>query len=142
MEITTLSNDYWTATALHSTNQTIYAYDNCGVRCIVKMDDPDFWQPCEPWCQDCGFPKNQCDEYYTRCRGYICGEWFNEETGMWIETDTPTLEEERWDQHKFGLCTICKVGLDDRADFTFNYSNGSENGVMMCFDCDEKLNAL
>ena len=51
-------------------------------------------------------------------------------------------EEERWDQHQFGLCTICKKGLDDRADFTFNYTRNKENGTMMCFDCDAKLNKL
>ena len=49
-------------------------------------------------------------------------------------------EEARWNQYKFGLCPICKVGLDDRADFTFNYTtNGDDNGTMMCFDCDAKL---
>ena len=49
-------------------------------------------------------------------------------------------EEERWNQYKFGLCPICKVGLDDRADFTFHYTtNGDDNGTMMCFDCDAKL---
>ena len=48
-------------------------------------------------------------------------------------------EEARWNQHKYGLCPICKVGLDDRADFTFNYNNGSECGTMMCFDCDANL---
>jgi hypothetical protein len=49
-------------------------------------------------------------------------------------------EEERWNQHKFGLCHICKVGLNDRADFTFNYTCNKENGTMMCFDCDAKVN--
>ena len=48
-------------------------------------------------------------------------------------------EEERWNQHKFGLCPICKIGLDDRADFTFNYTRNKENGSMMCFDCDAKI---
>ena len=47
-------------------------------------------------------------------------------------------EEERWNQHKFGLCSICKIGLDDRADFTFNYTH-KVNGTMMCFDCDAKI---
>ena len=49
-------------------------------------------------------------------------------------------EEARWNQHKYGLCPICKTGLDDKADFTFNYASGTENGIMMCFDCDAKLN--
>ena len=49
-------------------------------------------------------------------------------------------EEERWNQHKFGLCPICKIGLDDKSEFTFNYTtNGDDNGTMMCFDCDAKL---
>jgi hypothetical protein len=47
-------------------------------------------------------------------------------------------EEARWNQHKYGLCPICKIGLDDRADFTFNYDNGSKCGTMMCFECDAK----
>ena len=41
--------------------------------------------------------------------------------------------------HKFGLCPMCKIGLDDKSEFTFNYANGSENGIMMCWDCDAKL---
>jgi len=96
MELTTntLSTEYWLATALYSTNQTIYAYDKFGVKCIVKMNDPKFWEPCEPWCQDCGFPKGQCDEYFTRCRGYQCGRWFNEEKGEWIEADSLTTEQQ------------------------------------------------
>jgi hypothetical protein len=56
--------------------------------------------------------------------------------------DQEQYEEERWDQHQFGLCTICKKGLDDRADFTFNYTRNQINGTMMCFDCDAKLNKL
>ena len=52
----------------------------------------------------------------------------------------PTQEEEaeRWNQHKYGLCPMCKVGLDDKSEFTFNYANGSENGTMMCWGCDAK----
>jgi hypothetical protein len=49
-------------------------------------------------------------------------------------------EEERWNQYKFGLCPLCKIGLDDKSEFTFNYTtNGDDNGTMMCFDCDAKL---
>ena len=49
-------------------------------------------------------------------------------------------EEARCNQHRFGLCPLCKIGLDDRADFTFNYTtNGDDNGTMMCFDCDAKI---
>ena len=48
-------------------------------------------------------------------------------------------EEARWNQHKYGLCPICKIGLDDKSEFTFNYHKGGENGIMMCCDCDSKL---
>ena len=48
-------------------------------------------------------------------------------------------EEERWNQYKFGLCPICKIGLDDKSEFIFNYTRNKENGTMMCFDCDTKV---
>ena len=48
-------------------------------------------------------------------------------------------EEARWNRHKYGLCPICKIGLDDKSEFTFNYQKGGENGIMMCCDCDSKL---
>ena len=55
------------------------------------------------------------------------------------ECPSPEQEEEdRWNQHQFGLCPGCKVGLDDRADFTFNYKFDLRNGVMMCHDCSDK----
>ena len=41
--------------------------------------------------------------------------------------------------HKYGLCPMCKIGLDDKSEFTFNYQKGGENGIMMCWDCDAKL---
>ena len=122
-----------------------YFYDDCGVKCRITPGDDTNWQPCEPWCTSCGYPPHVCDPYTTRCTGTKIGDWFNEETGEWVQADVLNAEEkekeeeDRWNQHKFGLCPICNVGLDDRADFTFNYSNGSENGIMMCFDCDEKL---
>ena len=47
-------------------------------------------------------------------------------------------EEERWNQHKFGLCPLCKIGLDDKSEFTLNYANGPQ-GAFMCWDCDAKL---
>jgi hypothetical protein len=58
-----------------------------------------------------------------------------------LQHKTPEQEEEdRWNKHQFGLCPMCKVGLDDRADFTFFYtSHGDENGTMVCFDCEDKL---
>jgi hypothetical protein len=139
------SSNYWTAMALETTMQLQepkpqYFYDVYGIKCLINPDDETDWQPCEPWCINCGYPPRVCDPYFTKCTGTKVGEWFNEETGKWIEAHTPTTEEERWNQHKFGLCTNCKVGLDDRADFTFNYTNGGENGIMLCLGCDEKLN--
>ena len=144
------SSNYWTAMAIETTfpfqePKPQYFYDDCGVKCRITPGDETDWQPCEPWCTSCGYPPRVCDSYFTKCTGTKVGEWLNEETGKWIEADAPNAEEqedERWNQYKFGLCPICNIGLDDRSDFTFNYSNGSENGVMMCFDCDEKLNAL
>jgi hypothetical protein len=44
----------------------------------------------------------------------------------------------KWEDHKFGLCPGCKVGLDDRADFACSYVNGTDNGIIMCWDCYEK----
>jgi hypothetical protein len=34
-------------------------------------------------------------------------------------------------QHKFGLCPICKIGLDDNSEFTFNY----DLGIILCDNC-------
>ena len=60
----TISNEYWTATALGATNQPIYAKDGCGVTCIVTLLVPgSSWIPCEPWCQDCGHPEGKCNTY-------------------------------------------------------------------------------
>ena len=38
--------------------------------------------------------------------------------------------------YPYGSCSICKIGLEDRADFTINYDNGSKHGIMMCHRCD------
>jgi hypothetical protein len=148
MATITASSNYWTATAHHvmpaaAVKQSEYVYDECGIKCRINPDDETNWQPCEPWCTSCGFPPNVCDEYFTRCTGTKVGDWFNEETGKWIEADAPTAqekeEEERWNQHKYGLCPLCKIGLDDKSEFTFNYTHNKENGTMMCFDCDAKI---
>jgi hypothetical protein len=57
-----------------------------------------------------------------------------------LQHKTPEQEEEeRWNQHKYGLCPLCKIGLDDKSEFTFNYTHNKENGAMMCFDCDAKV---
>jgi hypothetical protein len=156
---TTISSNYWTATAQHvmpattsavQQQQPEYFYDDCGVKCRINPHDETNWQPCEPWCTSCGYPPHICDEYFTRCTGTKIGGWFNEEQGEWMETehsranqlqqeeDKQREEEERWNQHKYGLCPICNVGLDDKSDFTLNYANGPQ-GAFMCWDCDAKL---
>jgi hypothetical protein len=147
----TISSNYWTATAFSAMLQQQqqpreqdtkkYTRDDCGVECFVTADAPNDFVPCEPHCANCGYPPHICDTFYTRCVAYNPAPWFSKEQGEWIDPK-PTAEQEeeaRWNQHKFGLCPICKTGLDDRADFTFNYANGTENGIMMCFDCDAKL---
>lgn len=147
----TISSNYWNAMALETTpgvfqqEKKKYGYDDCGVKCRINTgNNEDDWQPCQPWCMTCGYPPHICDEYTTRCTGTKIGRWFNEEKGEWIEAEPLTTEEQeqeeedRWNQHKFGLCPICKVGLDDRADFTFNYKFDLRNGVMMCHDCSSK----
>ena len=121
------SSNYWNAMALETTpcafqqEKKKYGYDDCGVKCRINTGNiEDDWQPCQPWCMTCGYPPHICDEYTTRCTGTKIGRWFNEEKGEWIEAETLTTEEQeeedRWNQHKFGLCPICNVGLDDRAD--------------------------
>jgi len=96
-------------------------------------------------------------------RYHKIGRWFDEAQDRWIEAEPIMTQEQkealdrwigaepittqeqkgahdRWSQHKYGLCLGCKVGLDDKADFTFNYSFSSEHGTMMCHACNEKLN--
>jgi len=154
----TMSTNYWTATAFSAMLQqqqpreedttNKYTHDDNGVECFVTADAPNDFVPCEPHCASCGYPPHICDPFYTRCVAYNPAPWFSKEQGEWIDpkptTTTTTMtpaeqEEERWNQHKYGLCPICKTGLDDRADFTFNYTHGAESGIMMCFDCDAKL---
>jgi len=149
---TTMASNYWTAMALETSvtplqqkKQQEYGYDCCGVKCRINMENKeDDWQPCQPWCMTCGYPPHICDEYYTGCTQTKVGRWFNEEKGEWIEAEPLTPEEQeeedRWNQHKFGVCLVCNVGLDDKSDFTFNYANGGENGIMVCWGCEEKLN--
>jgi hypothetical protein len=144
---TTLASNYWTAMAFFAMHQLReeegtkkYTKDDCGVKCFVTADRPNDMVPVEPYCANCGYPPQICEPYFTRCTGTKLGRWFNEAEGKWIEAEKSPEEEEaeRWNQHKFGLCPICKVGLDDKSEFTFNYANGSENGTMMCWGCDAK----
>ena len=147
----TVSSNYWTATAQEVAPATVqqYVYDICGVKCRVNPEDETKCTICEPWCTSCGYPPHICDSYWTKCTGTKIGRWFNEEEDRWIEAEpdkTPEQEEKkeekaRWSQHKFGLCPGCKVGLDDRADFRCSYVNGTDNGIIMCWDCYEKENS-
>ena len=47
------------------------------------------------------------------------------------------LEQEEWDNHKFGLCHICKKGLDDKADVVFY--NAHHLNCIICTECDERF---
>jgi hypothetical protein len=137
---TTISSNYWTATAQHVVSmytaaaaaaqqpesENVYFYDDCGIKHRINTEDETTCIICEPWCTSCGYPPHICDEYYTRCTGTKLGRWFNEEQGSWIEE-----EEEGSNQHKFGLCPICKIGLDDKSEFTFNY----DLGIILCDNC-------
>ena len=138
---TTMSSNYWTATAHHVMptavlqQQSKYVYDDCGIKHRINTEDETTCIICEPWCTSCGYPPHICDEYYTRCTGTKLGRWFDEQQGSWIEEEEE--EEEGSNQHKFGLCPICKIGLDDKSEFTFNYAP-STYGALMCWDCDDK----
>jgi len=144
----TMSSNYWTATAFYTMFQqhkeeeegsTKYTHDDCGVKCFVTADAPNDFTTLEPHCANCGYPPHICDPYYTRCDAYKPGRWFSEEKGEWIDQKPAALpeqeEEARWNQHKYGLCPICKTGLDDKADFTFNYASGTEDVRMYCVIC-------
>lgn len=120
-----------------------YVYDIRGVKCRVNPEDETACSICEPWCTTCGYPAHICDPETTHCTGLKMGRWFNEHQDRWIEGDpvrTPEQEEahKRWSQHKFGLCPGCRVGLDDKSEFTINYSFSAEHGIMLCHVCDEK----
>ena len=41
----------------------------------------------------------------------------------------------KWDQHKFGLCCECDVGLDDEADFVVTGNANEDDTVLMCYGC-------
>jgi hypothetical protein len=89
---------------------------------------------------ECSESKNRTTHKSTMATTQASNYWTA--TAQHVMQVPPTQEEEeaeRWNQHKFGLCPICKVGLDDKSELAFNYANGSENGTMMCWDCDAKL---
>ena len=130
------SSNYWTAMALETTMQLQepkpqYFYDVYGIKCLINPDDETDWQPCEPWCINCGYPPRVCDPYFTKCTGTKLGHWIDE------AAEAEAAEEERWNLHKYGLCPICKIGLDDKSEFTINYTQ-STCGTIMCCDCDDK----
>ena len=135
---TTLSSNYWTATAHHVMPTTAvqqqhskYVYDDCGIKHRINPEDANELQPCEPWCTSCGYPPHICDPYFTKCTGTKLGHWIDE------AAEAEAAEEERWNLHKYGLCPICKIGLDDKSEFTINYTQ-STCGTIMCCDCDDK----
>jgi hypothetical protein len=133
----------------------MYVYDTRGIKNLINPENETTCMPCEPWCTTCKYPIYICDPFWTKCTGTKLGRWFNESQDKWIEAETETETEHRvapdvtpdveqkeaygrWSQHKFGLCVGCKVGLDDKSDFTINYSFSSEHGIMMCHACDER----
>ena len=153
-----------TSTMATTAVQHKYVFDKCGIKNRVNPEDETTTIPCEPWCTSCGYPPHICDPYWTKCARTKIGRWFDEAQDRWIEAEpimtqeqkealdrwieaepnkTPEQEEkeeekDRWSQHKYGLCPGCKVGLDDRADFRCSYVNGTDNGIIMCWDCYEK----
>ena len=139
---TTLSSNYWTATAHHVMPTAVqqqdskYVYDDCGIKLRINPEDANELQPCEPWCTSCGYPPHICDPYFTKCTGTKLGHWIDEEAEAEAEA-AAAEEEERWNLHKYGLCPICKIGLDDKSEFTINYTQ-STCGTIMCCDCDDK----
>lgn len=144
---TDAATNYWTATAFDVAGN--YSQDDYGVKYCPNPDPTDDQHliPCEPYCTACGFPPHICDEYFTRCTGTIIGRWFDLTLGKWIETQpintkTPEEEEdERSNLYKFGLCSICKIGIDDKSEFTFNYETCNCTplwGKLICWDCHDK----
>jgi len=93
------SSNYWTAMALSATNQTTarqvrkYTQDYFGVKCFVTADAPNDMIPCEPFCNNCGFPTSSTqtmvcsDTFHTRCKRHERGRWFNEEQNTWNDDD-------------------------------------------------------
>jgi hypothetical protein len=41
----------------------------------------------------------------------------------------------KWDEHKFGLCCECEVGLDDECDFVVTGNANQDDTVLMCYGC-------
>ena len=41
----------------------------------------------------------------------------------------------KWDEHKFGLCCECEVGLDDESDFVVTGNANQDDTVIMCYGC-------
>ena len=138
---TTISSNYWTATAHHvmptavQQEQSKYVYDECGIKYRINPKNENELQPCEPWCTSCGYPPHICDPYFTRCTRTKIGHWIDEAEEKKQEEEEE--EEERANLYKYGLCTICKIGLDDKSEFVINFAP-STYGAIMCCDCDAK----
>lgn len=56
-----------------------YTYDDCGVKCRINPEDQSDFQPCEPYCLNCGHADYECD-----CDEYEEGRWFNETINKWV----------------------------------------------------------
>jgi hypothetical protein len=75
-----------------TTQQPDYDYDDSGVKCRINPENKCDWQPCEPYCANCGNTPDIC-KVCTWCTGYECGRWFNEEQGQWIESESTVNKE-------------------------------------------------
>ncbi len=57
-----------------------YIYDDFGIKCRINPKDETDFQPCQPYCYNCGHSPSECD-----CVKYIAGKWFNENKGKWVK---------------------------------------------------------
>ena len=49
--------------------------------------------------------------------------------------EVASLTTAKWEEHKFGLCCECDVGLDDEADFVVTGNANEDDTVLMCYGC-------
>ena len=40
-----------------------------------------------------------------------------------------------WNQHRFGVCCECDIGLDDEADFIITGNANEDDTAFMCYGC-------
>ena len=87
---------------------------------------------------ECSESKNPTTHTSTMATTLASNYWTATANTVAVYPET-TQHRDDEDNHKYGLCPMCKIGLDDKSEFTFNYQKGGENGIMMCWDCDAKL---